>query len=129
VVLPGTVDPWSPKTVRAAAATHFLVPIVSSTVDALGTRIGAGMELLAADANADTSYDDCALTGPIAVVVGAEGAGLSASVRALGPTLLSIPLESGRESREAGVARSVILCEASRQRRAPANSTKPPDSS
>lgn len=129
VVLPGTVDPWSPKTVRAAAAAHFLVPIVSSTVDALGTRIGAGMELLAADANADTSYDNCALTGPIAVVVGAEGAGLSASVRALDPTPISIPLESGLESLNAGVAGSVILFEASRQRRAQANSTKTPDSS
>ncbi len=84
--------------------------------------------LLAADAAGATSYDACDLVGPIAVVVGSEGNGLSAATLMLDPLLISIPLISGLESLNAGVAGSIILFEASRQRRAQGKILKTLDS-
>jgi TrmH family RNA methyltransferase len=124
VTLPGTADPWAPKTVRAAAAAHFILPITSTSVDALFEVIPTGCLVLAADANATQSYDALDLTGPIAVVIGSEGRGLSAGILAHAPRLVSIPLAAGLESLNAAVAGSIILFEASRQRRNASNSAK-----
>lgn len=129
LVLPGTVDPWSPKTVRSAAAAHFLVPVSTVTWADLPSRLAPGTLLLAADASGTRTYDTCDLTGPLALVVGAEGSGLSAELRSLEPTLVSIPLAARLESLNAGVAGSVVLFEASRQRRKQRNSPKTPVSS
>ncbi len=117
VALPGTTDPWAPKTVRAAAAAHFLVPVVTLSASELAGQLPSQCRLVAADASGGTRYDECDLTGPIAVIVGSEGSGLSQGTFMLDPLLVSIPLTSGLESLNAAVAGSIILFEASRQRR------------
>jgi TrmH family RNA methyltransferase len=121
IALPGTVDPWAPKTVRAAAAAHFLVPITTQSIGEAVASLPADCLLIAADASGSVRYDECDLTGPIVLVVGGEGHGLSKEVFDLDPLLVSIPLQGGLESLNAGVAGSIILFEAARQRR---NSTK-----
>lgn len=126
VTLSGTVDPWSPKTVRAAAAAHFLVPVATMTLDELTTTLGEGCLVVAADAAGDTPYDEVDLTGSLAIIVGSEGSGLSAGTRALGPLPIAIPLDAGLESLNAGVAGSIVCFEASRQRRNRAKSRKTP---
>ena len=128
MTLPGTVDPWAPKTVRAAAAAHFLIPVSTVSPAELSALLPRPCLLLAADAAGATSYDACDLVGPIAVVVGSEGNGLSAATLVLDPLLISIPLISGLESLNAGVAGSIILFEASRQRRAQGKILKTLDS-
>lgn len=126
VALSDTVDPWAPKTVRAAAAAHFLVQVsVTSSAD-LTSLLPAGLRLVAADASGPERYDQCDLSGPLALIVGSEGKGISKDVLVLDPVLVSIPLESGLESLNAGVAGSILLFEASRQRRERANRAKTP---
>jgi TrmH family RNA methyltransferase len=117
VTLPGTADPWSPKTVRAAASAHFLLPIETLPFEAFATSLPADMTIIGADATGSDRYDDVDLTGPLALIVGSEGAGLSASARRLVTHLVSIPLANGVESLNAGVAGSILLFEGSRQRR------------
>ncbi len=117
VALTGTVDPWAPKTVRAAAAAHFLVPVVTMSATELADRLPHPCLLAAADASGTTFYDECDLTGPVAVIVGSEGNGLSPTTLMLDPLLVSIPLASRLESLNAAVAGSIVLFEASRQRR------------
>jgi TrmH family RNA methyltransferase len=126
VALPGTVDPWSPKTVRAAAAAHFLVPIATMTPNELASSLSDGSFVVAADAAGAIPYDEVDLTEPLAIVIGSEGSGLSAGAMALDPTQIAIPLYAGLESLNAGVAGSILLFEASRQRRLQAKSGKTP---
>ncbi|MBS3948125.1 MAG: hypothetical protein KGZ57_07500 [Dethiobacter sp.] len=54
---------------------------------------------------------------PCSIVVGNEGAGLSAEVLAVASHKVAIPLSGGVESLNAAVAMSVIFFEAARQRR------------
>jgi TrmH family RNA methyltransferase len=124
ITLPGTVDPWAPKSVRAAAAAHFLVAISVMSPEELPLALPGDALLVAADASGPERYDECDLSGPLAVFVGSEGNGLSAGALALDPVLVSIPLEAGLESLNAGVAGSILLFEASRQRRDRANRRK-----
>lgn len=115
-VLPGTADPWSPKTVRAAAATHFAIPIEATTLEALTSRLPAGTRVVGADAAGTVRYDQLDLTEPTALVIGAEGHGIAASTRTLIDQFTTIPLHNEVESLNAGVAGSILLFEASRQR-------------
>lgn len=126
VTLPGTTDPWAPKTVRAAAASHFLIPIVTVPPNELLLLLSDDCKLFAADAAGATCYDECDLSQPMALVIGSEGSGLSTGVKAMHPTLISIRLSSGLESLNAAVAGSVILFEASRQRASQQDTTKVP---
>lgn len=126
VTLAGTSDPWAPKAVRAAAAAQFLIPLVSVPASALPTILPDRCRLFAADASGTARYDTCDLTGPIAIAVGSEGGGLSPTLMGLEPIVISIHLDSKLESLNAAVAGSVILFEASRQRRKQPRSTKVP---
>lgn len=56
------------------------------------------------------------LTGPLGLVIGAEGKGLSRLVRDTCQTLVRIPMEGAVESLNASVAAAVCLFEAVRQR-------------
>jgi len=115
-VLPGTADPWAPKTVRAAAATHFVLPIEATTLEALPSRLPAGTRVIGADASGAARYDQLDLSGPTALIIGAEGHGITTPTRALVDEFVTIPLHNGVESLNAAVAGSILLFEASRQR-------------
>ncbi len=126
ITLPGTVDPWAPKTVRAAAAAHFVIPIERCSFESLPTAIPMDAAILGADAAGAVSYDRLDLTGPIALFVGGEGHGLSAHAWAMIDHLVTIPLQNGVESLNAGVAGSIVLFEANRQRSLAGSSGKTP---
>lgn len=126
ITLPGTTDPWSPKTVRAAAAAHFVVPIVEVGQGRLADHLPPGATVLGASANASHSYDQVDLRGPLGLVIGAEGRGLSSHSADAIAEHVSIPLANGVESLNAGVAGSILLFEAARQRRISGNSGKRP---
>jgi TrmH family RNA methyltransferase len=57
------------------------------------------------------------LTRPIALIVGNEGAGVSKQVFAQADEVITIPHAEKVESLNAAIATSVVLYEASRQRR------------
>ena len=116
ITLPGTVDPWSTKTVRAAAAAHFAIPIESRSIESMRTALPPEITVVGTAADAVTSYDQHDLTLPLAVIIGAEGQGISESIRALVDEFISIPLMNEIESLNAAVAGSIILFEARRQR-------------
>jgi TrmH family RNA methyltransferase len=115
----GSVDAFGPKAVRAAAGALFRTVVVTD-VDLVGcshllrTR---GLVILAADAAGDPA-DEVDLTRPLALVVGNEARGLDARLAALPDARVSIPMPGPMESLNAGVAGSVLLFEAVRQRRA-----------
>lgn len=107
VTTPGTVDPWSPKTVRASAGAVMHVPVIE--VPDLGAVAGMGFALLGTtshDGRGVESIWDADLSGRLAVVVGNEARGLSANEPM--DRWLSVPHEGRAESLNVGMAASVV---------------------
>jgi RNA methyltransferase, TrmH family len=108
VVLPGTADPWSPKVVRAAAGTCFRMPVVQADPAALLAWAGRrGFTVLGADA-AGTPVGSVPVPDRLALVVGNEGAGLSAEMAAGVDARVAIPMR-GAESLNVAVAAGILL--------------------
>ncbi len=115
---PGTTDPYAPKVVRAAAGSHFRLPIQSLAWDSPESLLANCSQRLAAEPHAGQPYDQVDWTRPSALLIGSEAHGLSSSARTMATGSVRIPLQGGLESLNAAVAGSVILFEAARQRRA-----------
>jgi RNA methyltransferase, TrmH family len=118
VLLPGTVDISNPKALRATMGALFRMPVVEANLDELLAGLRQhGLTLVAADAKAVLAYDKLDWRNSAAVVVGNEGAGVSAEILAAADSTISVPMCAGIESLNAAVAMSVIFFEAARQRR------------
>jgi 23S rRNA (guanosine2251-2'-O)-methyltransferase len=77
----------------------------------------AGLLVVGLAADGDIAVGDLEVAdGPLVLVVGAEGAGLSRLVRERCDTLVTIPMASGLESLNAGVAAGIALYEIARRR-------------
>ena len=117
VACSGAVDPLHPKTVRASAGAIFRISLVrgvdlAAAIEALRAR---GLVAVGADQNgADVWSAD--LTRPLALVIGNEAWGLGSAVRVALDEIVSIPMPGPTESLNAGIAGSVLLFEALRQR-------------
>jgi len=77
----------------------------------------SGLQVIGLDAEGDTELDDLDGSGPVVVVVGSEGKGLSRLVRENCDAIVSIPMAGPTESLNASVAAGVVLAEIARQRR------------
>lgn len=117
VLMPETVDPYNPKVVRAAMGAHFRVPILDYS-DALVARIVGETEArVLADLGDFPSYDGYDLTRDVALIVASETAGPSDRAVELATHRITIPMDNEIESLNAGIAGSIVLFEAARQRR------------
>jgi TrmH family RNA methyltransferase len=114
----GSVDPFNPKTVRAAAGSLFRARVVSGATfaDAVEQLRARHLALLGADARAGTSAFDTDLARPLALVMGNEAWGLADETRSAMDELVGIPMPGGAESLNVGIAGSILLFEAVRQR-------------
>jgi tRNA C32,U32 (ribose-2'-O)-methylase TrmJ len=83
---------------------------------ALADLHGRGLRIVAAEENAAMSYAEADLRGPLAIVVGSEGRGISASVRRRVDLSVRIPMRGKIASLNAAVAGSVLLFAAAQQR-------------
>ncbi|AQT81890.1 23S rRNA (guanosine(2251)-2'-O)-methyltransferase RlmB [Mycolicibacterium litorale] len=77
----------------------------------------AGLQVVGLDAEGDTTLDEFDASGPLVIVVGSEGKGLSRLVRQNCDAVVSIPMAGPTESLNASVAAGVVLAEVARQRR------------
>ncbi len=110
VALPGTVDPWNPKSVRAAMGSSFRLPVVLADWDALAPWLAAGgFATLAAAAGGDPLPDP--RPARAALVLGNEGAGVSEATRARADRVVGIPLRGRVESLNVAAAGAILLHE------------------
>jgi len=114
----GGVDLDNPNCLRASRGAYFTVPSLEAETGALLAWLqAAGIPLLAADPSGGAYWDDCDLTGPAALVLGAEHEGLSAAVLAAASRRVTIPMAGAGDSLNVATAAAVLLYEAARQRR------------
>ena len=116
VLLKGTVNPYNPKCLRASAGSVFRLPLLagleeSQVLTALQER---GVALFAAMPRATVHASDAPLSKACAIVIGAEGRGVSPTL-AQNCNSIRIPT-AGVESLNAAIAAAVLLYEARRQR-------------
>lgn len=117
VLLPGTCDPYMPKTLRASAGSVFNIPVVGADPATLMKSLkdrSVNLAVTAVDA-ADTLYD-ADLGQPIAFVFGNEAHGVSRRLREAADFNVRIPIYGRAESLNVGSASAVCLYEAVRQR-------------
>jgi 23S rRNA (guanosine2251-2'-O)-methyltransferase len=106
---------------RASAGMAARVPVarVTNLVRTLKDLAAAGLMVVGLDAGGAMPLDGFSLaTGPLVLVLGAEGRGLSRLVRETCDTTVSIPMVGPVESLNASVAAGVVLAEVARLRRA-----------
>lgn len=109
-----TASAWK---VSAGAAARVPVARAANLTRALGDLKSAGCFVVGLDADGDVALPGLELaTGPLVIVVGSEGRGLSRLVRETCDSVVSIPMAGGTESLNAGVAAGVALYEVARQR-------------
>jgi 23S rRNA (guanosine2251-2'-O)-methyltransferase len=101
----------------AGAAARVRVARATNLTRTLKEWSDAGLRVVGLDAGGDTMLDDLDASGPMVVVVGSEGKGLSRLVRENCDTVVSIPMSGPTESLNASVAAGVVLAEIARQRR------------
>jgi 23S rRNA (guanosine2251-2'-O)-methyltransferase len=104
---------------KASAGTLASVPVARATnlVRALKAYQSAGLFVVGLDARGTTGVDELeAAAGPLVLVVGSEGKGLSRLVADTCDLLVNIPMPGKVESLNAGVAGSIALYEIARRR-------------
>ncbi|MGZ6270005.1 MAG: 23S rRNA (guanosine(2251)-2'-O)-methyltransferase RlmB [Candidatus Limnocylindrales bacterium] len=113
--------PLTPSAVKASAGAveHLLLVPVDDLGGALADLRARGLRLVGADAGAPLTYREADLRGPLALVVGSEGRGLSGAVRRRLDLVVRIPMHGKVASLNAAVAGSVLLLEAATQRGLP----------
>jgi TrmH family RNA methyltransferase len=119
ISLPGTVSGWNPKAVRASAGSVFRLPLLAVSAQECFVRLlEAGVKIWTTTVHEAQPADLVDLAGPIALLIGNEGSGVSDHLTAQASGRLTIPCPGPVESLNAAVAASVLLYEASRQRSA-----------
>ena len=101
----------------AGAAARVRVARATNQTRTLKDWADAGVQVIGLDAEGDTTLDDLDGSGPLVLVVGSEGKGLSRLVRQNCDAVVSIPMAGPTESLNASVAAGVVLAEIARQRR------------
>jgi len=118
----GTVSPFNSKVVRAAAGSLFRLPFVVAKLarglDEVSAQLAKReVRLVATSSHKGTALHRANLTGKLAVFIGNEGSGLPRGSMAKMNETIAIPHAPQVESLNAGVAGSIVLYEAARQRR------------
>lgn len=113
--------PLSPSAIKASAGAteHLVLAAVDDLAGTLADLHGEGLRLVGADEQAALSYADADLRGPLAIIVGSEGRGISGPVRRRLDLVVRIPMRGKIESLNAAVAGSILLFAAAGQRPEP----------
>jgi TrmH family RNA methyltransferase len=117
----GTVSPFNSKVIRASAGSIFRLPVILTKavggLEEISAKLRAqSVRLIATSSHKGTPLDQANLRGSVAVFVGSEASGLPRAVLGQADELVAIPHMPQVESLNAGVAGSIVLYEAARQR-------------
>jgi len=113
-------DLMNPNVIRASAGTIFSARIATAPTDQVRHWLEAnGIRIVAARVDAPRSYTDADLTGPVAIVLGAEDRGLGEGWSGPDVEAVRLPMLGVADSLNVSVTAAVLLYEARRQRDRP----------
>ena len=115
VVLIGpAADPFDPAAVKASMGALFAVPVARAADPAefLAWAAGSGVSVVATSAGARTGFWEAGYARPLALLLGAEGAGLPDDLLAAGDLQVRIPMAGTAESLNLAVAAGLLLYQA-----------------
>ncbi|HTV02575.1 MAG TPA: RNA methyltransferase, partial [Luteitalea sp.] len=118
VVDTSSAHPLSWKVLRGSMGSALRLPVarVESPLDHLRDWQAHGLRIVALVGSGDVPLHECDLRAPTVVCAGAEGRGLPDDVLALADVRVRIAMRAPVESLNVGVATSLVLFEAARQR-------------
>ncbi len=120
IVCDARTDVFNPNTIRASLGAVFSVPVVATDNEAalkwLRTK---GIRVVATSLEASRPLYDCDLSGPVALVLGAESEGISEFWQRHADERIIIPMAGQVDSLNVSASAAVVLFEAVRQRRQP----------
>ena len=109
--------PYNPKVVRASAGSVFRLPLARAKLsESLGGMKDHGLRLVGTASHKGTPLDQAKLSGPLAIFIGSEGAGLPRDLIKEMDEIVAIPQAPQVESLNVGVAASIVLYEVARQK-------------
>lgn len=117
LALEGTVDPWNPKAVRAAAGSVFSVPVLVIPFDNVEPWLEDTQIHLVVSAPSAPDVASFRPEGRWALAVGNEGAGVRPSLSRAARATVGIPMSSSTESLNAGVAGAILMYVLTREMR------------
>ena len=117
VVLVGAAaDPFDPAAVKASMGALFAVPVAraADAAEFLAWAAGSGVSVITTSAKAGRSFWEAGYPRPLALLLGAEGAGLPDDVLGAGDVQVRIPMTGTAESLNLAVAAALLLYQARR---------------
>lgn len=102
--------------VSAGAVEHMKIARVTNISDAIEKLKNEGLWICGTDINTDKYYYDQDLKGPLGIVIGNEGNGISNKVKNNCDFLVKIPMKGKVTSLNASVSTGIIIYEALKQR-------------
>jgi TrmH family RNA methyltransferase len=119
VVAGGSADPFGWKALRGSMGSAFRLPIsVRRGPYAADDARRQGCRVVATSPRGGRSAFDLDLKGPVAIVIGGEGQGLSPDLMENADDRVTLPMQAPVESLNAAVTAALIVYEARRQRAA-----------
>ena len=115
VVLVGpAADPFDPAAVKASMGALFAVRVARAADPAefFAWTAGSGVAVITTSAKAERSFWEAGYPRPLALLLGAEGAGLPDDVLAAGDAQVRIPMTGTAESLNLAVAAGLLLYQA-----------------
>ncbi|MEI3356563.1 MAG: 23S rRNA (guanosine(2251)-2'-O)-methyltransferase RlmB [Clostridia bacterium] len=100
----------------AGAVEHMKIARVTNISDSIQKLKDAGLWICGTDINTQTYYYNQDLTGPLGIVIGNEGSGMSEKVRKNCDFLVKIPMKGKVTSLNASVSTGIVVYEAVKQR-------------
>ena len=104
--------------VSEGATTYVKIARVTNLNDTISKLKDAGLWIIGTDMSAQTYYYDQDLKGPIAIVIGSEGFGMSDLVKKNTDIFIKIPMAGKITSLNASVSAGIVIYEAVKQRSA-----------
>jgi RNA methyltransferase, TrmH family len=112
-----TASHFNPKAVRGSAGSIFREPLLRvKLAESIAALKQQGIRVLATSSHKGKPLHEADFTGAAMIVVGNEGAGVPQEILSLADELVTIPHSPRVESLNAGIAASILLYEAARQR-------------
>lgn len=118
ILTDGCVDPYNMKVVRATMGSIFRLPLyyTSNSIDELNNLKKKGMKVYSTSLEESLPIFDIDYNSGVILVIGNESKGVSGEIFSLSDRLIRIPMPGKAESLNAGVAASIIMYEAMKQR-------------